>query len=95
MDLGLGQWEMVAVISALTQLLKMFVLDLLPLKWGQKDKMTVALVFVATAAVLWMNFPELPVRDYLRATLFYAFAAMGGHGALKGSSWKLKKAKRF
>ena len=95
MDLGLGQWEMVAVIGSLTQLLKMFVLDWLPLKWGQKNKVTVALVFISTAAVLWMNYPELPARDFLRATLFYALAAMGGHSALKGSSRKLKKSERF
>ena len=95
MDLGLGQFEMVVVIGALTQLLKMYALDFLPIKWGKKNKATVALCFMATAFVIWLNYPELPIREFIKATLFYGLAAAGFHAKLKGSSMKLKNANRF
>ena len=95
MSIDLHQFEMIAVITSLTQLLKMFVLDCLPLRWGHKNKVTVLLVFTASAVVLWLNNPNMPIRFFVQAVLFYGLAAMGGHSALKGSSRVLKKSERF
>ena len=95
MDLGLGQFEMVFVIGALTQLLKMFVLDFLPIKWGKKNKATVALCFIATAGVIWLNYPGLPIREFIKATIFYGLSASGLYATAKGSSRALKNSTRF
>ena len=93
--IDLHQFEMIAVITSFTQLLKMFILDWLPLKWGYKNKATIVLVFVATATILWLNNPDMPLRVFVQAILFYGLAAMGGHSVLKGSSRVLKKSERF
>lgn len=95
MDLGLGQFEMVLIIGAVTQLLKMYVLDFLPVKWGKRNKATVALCFIATAGVIWLNYPGLPLREFIRATLFYGLSAGGLYATAKGSSMKLKNANKF
>lgn len=94
-DLGLQPWVIVGAVTGVTQIVKIFVLDMLPLKWGHRNKAVIAFVVLGTGGLLYLNFPMLSLRDIINVTLWYTACSIGVHGGIEGVSRKLKKWKRF
>ena len=83
------------MVSGVTQLVKMLGLNSLPLKWGIRNKLTIAFVILGSGGLLYLNFPKLPFKDLVNVTLWYTACSIGVHGGIEGASRKLKKWKWF
>ena len=84
-------FKLVGPISALTQLLKVYLIDKSSIRWGRANKATVFTVYIASFIVIWWNFRGMPWGALMVATILYSGLSTGFYAQGKGVSRFLKR----